>query len=106
MSSARVVNKHTAKPEDLVNGFYIGRGSEWGNPYTHLTKGLTKASVQVATRDEACDAYEIYIRDRLAKEPGLMERLLLMKDSVLICYCAPQRCHGDTLIKIINEQEM
>ncbi len=35
---------------------YIGRGSIYGNPFTHLPVGNTKASVQVGSVDEAVDS--------------------------------------------------
>ena len=37
---------------------YIGRGSIYGNPFTHLPVGSTKASVQVGSIDEAVDSFE------------------------------------------------
>lgn len=50
-----VVNKY--KEEYAV---YIGRGSIWGNPYTHIPSG-TKAEHVVSSRDEAIIAYKVAV---------------------------------------------
>lgn len=44
---------------------YIGRGSEFGNPYTHLPLSKTKANIKVKSRQEAIDIYikNIFIID-------------------------------------------
>ena len=79
---------------------YIGRGSIWGNPYSH--KDGTKANVKVATREEAVDKY----RKRLwflIREGAITKEMLLELDGKrLCCYCSPQACHGDVLVKAIE----
>lgn len=72
---------------------YIGRGSIWGNPYTHLPLIETKAQYQVQTREEAVAAYAVWIR----QQPELMARLPELRGKRLGCYCKPQLCHGDIL---------
>lgn len=76
---------------------YVGRPTKWGNPFTH--QGGTLAKFIVANRDEAVDRYEQW----LLKQPELIaqaKKELAGKD--LICWCAPQRCHADVLMKIAN----
>ena len=46
-----VVNKHHKVPYDI----YIGRGSKWGNPFSHMDG--TQALYKVATRQEAVEKY-------------------------------------------------
>ena len=70
------------EPADAV---YIGRGSPYGNPFVIGKHG---------TRDEVCDRFE---REVL---PTLNVELLRGKD--LVCYCAPMRCHGDSIMKKLN----
>lgn len=84
----RVVNKFKEP-----YGVYIGRGSEWGNPFTVEDHG----------RDEAIRLYEKYMRERLSKEPGLVIQLLKLRGKVLGCFCHPKPCHGDVLITLIEE---
>lgn len=77
---------------------YIGRGSPLGNPYTHL-KGKTKAEFIVGTRDESIDAYEAYLIER----PDLMALLPALRGKTLGCYCKPKRCHGDVLVRLLDQ---
>ena len=79
---------------------YIGRPSKWGNPFTHL-KESTRAEFIVETREEAVSAYENWIR----KQPHLMASLHELDGKVLGCWCKPKSCHGDILVKLINEMK-
>lgn len=77
---------------------YIGRGSIWGNPYTHIVDRNTKAKYTVATREEAISRYREYVENT----PQLLLRLLELKDKVLGCWCKPLSCHGDVLVELIE----
>lgn len=83
----RVVNKKYDNYD-----VYIGRGSIWGNPYE-----LKKES----ERDKVIDKYERRIRTR----PDLLSELDSLRGKRLGCYCSPKRCHGDVLIKLIEEKD-
>lgn len=76
---------------------YIGRGSKWGNPYTHISDRKTKADFIVATREEAISKYKEYILSR----PDLMADLYELKGKVLGCWCKPKSCHGDVLAELV-----
>lgn len=97
--SATVVNRYKVcmDDEDIV---YIGRGSMWGNPYSH--KEGTKAIHRVATRDQAVAAYRQYLWKQMASGDITKEMLLELDGKRLACYCAPQACHGDVLVKAIE----
>ena len=69
------------------------KSSYWANPYTVKKHG----------RDKCLELYEIWIRDKI-KKVGT-EELLKLKNKKLGCWCKPDKCHGDILIKIINELE-
>jgi hypothetical protein len=93
----KVYNKrHGDAPLGAV---YIGRGSKWGNPFTHL-KSKTLASYVVETRDQAVDKY----REYLYNNAELMDSLDELRGKDLVCYCAPQRCHGDILLEVANDE--
>lgn len=77
---------------------YIGRGSPWGNPFTHLYLPDTLASVQVATREEAISRYEQWV----VTQPDLMACLEKLRGKRLGCHCAPLVCHGDVLVKLLS----
>jgi hypothetical protein len=70
---------------------YIGRGSVFGNPYRIGSDG---------DRAEVIRKYEEYARGNVALLKAIKE---LPKDSVLGCYCKPQACHGDIIIKLRKE---
>lgn len=78
---------------------YIGRPSKWGNPFTHIKNKNTLAEFQVNTRAEAISRYEEWLR----KSP-LLEEIEELRDKVLGCWCKPQACHGDIIIKLLQEK--
>lgn len=88
---ARVV--HCKKEEFDV---YIGRGSKWGNPFSH--KEGTLAEHVVGSREEAIAKYEEY----LLSNQELVDSLPELKGKVLGCWCKPKACHGDVLLKMAN----
>jgi len=98
-----VVNKRSKGFVRNHNQVFIGRGSPWGNPFTHLPVSRTKAQFQVSTEQESMTRYEAWLRERLAKEPKLRQELLKLDGHELVCYCKPRSCHGDILIKLIDE---
>lgn len=77
---------------------YIGRPSKWGNPFSH--KIGTRAKFLVSSVDEAVEKYEEYARNN----PEIMNFLDELDGKILGCWCTPQKCHGDILIKLINEK--
>ena len=82
------------KKEDF--DVYIGRGSKWGNPYSH--REGTLAQFVVGSRKEAIEKYEGY----LLSNEGLMRDLDELRGKVLGCWCKPKSCHGDVLLKYAN----
>jgi len=91
----RVVN---LKKEDY--DVYIGRGSKWGNPYTHL-KTSTRAKHICKSRKESIELYRLYITEGDGKH--LLNDLHELKNKVLGCYCKPLSCHGDILVELVNK---
>jgi len=81
------------EPYDL----YIGREnshygllqSKWANPFVIGKDG---------TRDEVIAMYEEYI-----ELTDLKNDLHELKGKTLGCWCHPQACHGDVLIKLYNK---
>ena len=80
---------------------YIGRacnmggwklpGSKWQNPY----------SVQWYPREKCLELYEGYLRSK----PELLAQLPELRGKTLGCWCAPEACHGDVLIKLLKERD-
>ena len=86
------------KPYDV----YIGRGSKWGNPWTHIADRKTKAQFIVKNRKEAIEKYREWITEGDGKY--LLEDLHELKDKVLGCYCFPKRCHGEVLLELLAKR--
>jgi hypothetical protein len=98
-----VANKRALGFKPNAKQRYIGRGSPWGNPFTHLPLSRTKAQFHVETEEESMIRYEAWLREKLTKDPQLGQKLLELDGHELVCYCKPRPCHGDILIKIIEE---
>lgn len=75
---------------------YVGRGSKWGNPYSH--KEGTLAEHVVGSRPEAIQKFEEY----LLSNEELMGSLSELKGKTLGCWCKPKSCHGDILLRYAN----
>lgn len=91
----RVYNKK--KGDAPPGAVFIGRGSPWGNEWSHLSYG--KATYKVATREEAIRCH----REWLMSDPEMLARVKKeLKGKDLVCYCAPLSCHGDTLLEVAN----
>ncbi len=104
-----VVNKYKHSP--TLNDFYIGRGTDIGNPFTHITSKATKAEFIVKDRETAIIEYEKWILDKIEKKDKKVCDTLnfIFKQAQkgelnLVCYCSPKSCHGDVIKKIIEEK--
>jgi|TARA_R110000823_G_scaffold243702_2_gene367885 hypothetical protein len=73
-------------------GIYIGRGSKWGNPFS------IKDYSDPADRERVIELYRKRVLPRFtAKE------IAFLRGWDLLCYCAPQPCHGDLLLEAANK---
>ena len=85
------------KPEHI----YIGRdmtmyvkgaiGSKWANPFPVKKYGLEKC----------LELYENHIRTT-----NLFNQLEELEGKILGCWCHPNKCNGDILIKLLLEKKM
>ena len=73
-----------------ASAVYIGRGSEWGNPY-RIGKDGDRALVIAKFR--------AYAEARLKREPSWLEPLV---GQDVVCFCAPLACHGDVLASLVE----
>jgi len=90
----RIENRRTYRGE----GIYIGRPSLLGNPY----------SVREYGRQEAIRLCRRWLWDRILERGELyaeLKRLAEMAkhgDLTLICWCAPEPCHGDMVRRSVE----
>jgi hypothetical protein len=73
------------RPADAV---YIGRPSKWGNQFVIGKDG---------TRAEVIAKYERYLCDS-----PLLDQIHELRGKNLVCWCAPEPCHGDVLLRLAN----
>lgn len=71
---------------------YIGRPSKWGNPFVIGWDG---------NREEVIAKYEAWVR----QQPDLLSCLYELRGKRLGCYCKPLACHGDVLVKLLDEYD-
>ena len=82
-----VLNKRAGVPEGAV---YVGRPSRFGNPYVIGRHGDRAA---VVARFEAA---------LLANPELLAAAKTELRGKDLVCWCAPEACHADVLLRIAN----
>lgn len=88
---AKVLNKR--KVGIPAGAVYIGRPSKWGNPFVEGKDG---------TRAEVIAKYT----DWLWRNERLLADLHELRGKDLVCWCAPQPCHGDVLLELANHAEV
>jgi hypothetical protein len=91
MKRTKVVNKRHSEFD-----VYIGRGSKWGNPFSH--RRGTQARWIVESREEAIEAY----REWVYTQPYLIASLHELRGKTLGCFCKPLPCHGDVLAELAD----
>lgn len=97
MEPVVVVNKYKLK-EQLPPGYtpvYIGRPSEYGNPFLVGEK---------YKRGEAVKAYEAWAEKEDIDYPKLRSMLSRGLKIALVCFCHPKPCHGDVIKKRLHEK--
>lgn len=78
----------------FINGTrFPAQDSVWCNPFKIGKDG---------DRDQVLELYENYIKDKLIGNFELVDDLLNLNNKNLGCWCSPEPCHGDILIKLIN----
>lgn len=73
-----------------AGAIYVGRPTKWGNPFEIGKDG---------TRDEVIAKYETWLQ----QQPELLNDIKTLRGKDLVCYCAPQKCHADILLRLANQ---
>ncbi len=95
--SVKIYNLRTQQPTKAWH-VVIDRTTKYGNPFT-----ITK----VQTRDTVCDSFHEYMEGLLSSGDKRFAPLLEIATKYgkigLFCWCAPKRCHAETLRKYIED---
>jgi hypothetical protein len=106
--SIRVVNLSNHDAAAFPNEVLFRIGGPWilGNPFVGKD-GITDES----KRDELCDKYDAWFNQQIEKGNWKMMaalheiiRTARVKDIALGCYCAPRRCHAETIKRYIENK--
>lgn len=102
MQVKRVQRKRTKGWEMPPNTVYVGRPSKWGNPYRLGERfDIHSSKFTVQSRAECIRLYELYLRQRVQKEPDFLDEL---EGKDLACWCPLDKaCHADVILKILSE---
>lgn len=68
-----------------------GNGSKWANPYK-IDKSHTRKMV--------IQSYQLWVADKIRSHELDIEEL---RGKDLVCWCAPEPCHGDVLMEILAQ---
>jgi len=107
---AKVVNISSKKLDDILvfSTERIDRTTPWGNPYIIGING---------NRDDVCNRYKEWLSEWIISDREIIikigiheysnkwviEHLYLLIGKDLACWCAPQQCHGDILLELVEE---
>lgn len=98
----RIIDTNITKVVNIDKGekydIYIGRGSDWGNPYA-VGFGMSPGEEQ-DDRDNAIRKFK-YDFDRNYLKSS-KEDFLKLKGKILGCHCKPAACHGDVIAGYLN----
>lgn len=80
----------------------VGRPTALGNPFVIGIHG---------DRDAVCDQYERWFEEQIRNADtlvlGHLKSLLIQSERqdelILGCYCAPRRCHAETIAQFLND---
>ena len=79
---------------------YIGRGSPFGNPYSHLPN--TKAVWRVNSRGEAIAKYRTWFITKVRTDAIFLKKVLDLRGKKLGCFCHPLPCHGEIIVEFLK----
>ncbi len=93
------------------NVYLIHRPYILSNPYTHIKEKQTKAMFVVNSREEAIERYSVYFDIMYGKNikftnafDEIYNKYRKGEDIFLGCYCYPKPCHGEVLIKKLQQK--
>ena len=76
-----------------IGAEFVGRPTRWGNPFVIGKDG---------NRSEVIKKFKEWLDARpQVKEQARLE----LRGKDLVCFCAPEACHADVLLKVANEED-
>lgn len=101
----RVVNIRKASYTVYIGRAGHGQDGFFGNPI-RLNATCPVCERRHETRGSTLGCYEQYLRTKLASSASFARRFAsLSDDDVLGCFCKPDACHGDVMVKVWEETQ-
>ena len=105
----KVINIRKA-PKDWIlddNYVYIGRPGKgatgiFGNPVI-TSRICPVCDGRHDNPGETLPCYETHLRQLVANNSIFKKKVLALKDKTLVCFCKPGPCHGDIILRVLNE---
>uniref|UniRef100_A0A6C0C7M0 DUF4326 domain-containing protein n=1 Tax=viral metagenome TaxID=1070528 RepID=A0A6C0C7M0_9ZZZZ len=88
-------NVYIGKPIIINKKLCPANKSEWYNPY-NVSKKMTY--------DQSLQMYKKYLIEML-KDEECLARFKMLRGKNLGCWCKPGQCHGDIIVKLLNDIE-
>ncbi len=97
----RVLNYYHIGKTIPDGGVYIGRsmphlglsGSKFANPFRVQGED---------TREVVLEKYRVWLWEQIQTGKITKKDLLALESKDLVCFCSPQKCHGDILINAVG----
>jgi len=94
---------------DIVNGNktdkeidqWIDRRSKFGNPFK--ISDFNDNMSDEAARELVVDLYSNYFDKRIRHDEDFKKAVDNLKGKTLACHCKPKLCHGDVIIRYLDE---
>ena len=81
------------------NTLYIGRNMTFYVEGTYESKWCNPFCAKKYVLDQCLELYEKYV-----KESSLYDELEELNNKIIGCWCKPNKCHGDILIKLLKKK--
>lgn len=106
MTPQRIQRRRTKGWRMPENTVYVGRGTEWGNPFRVGRQTEHLAHLGELTREQAVELFALHIgpMGSFEYDSATMQRLRRLAGKNLACWCPlDQPCHADVLLELANE---
>ena len=87
----KVYNKRNRLQVKPLDAILVDRTTKWGNRFKIGRDG---------TRAEVISKYEALVHQAIYQNPDYLKSL---RGKDLICWCAPEPCHADVLLRLAND---
>jgi len=90
----------STKSWDSDQYIYIGRYNRGAGLQSSDWRNKKKITATVDRAGVIAD-----YKTKILNDPELISRLPELKDKILVCWCAPEACHGDVLIELLQDMD-